>query len=141
MALRNFSDVSVGLELPERIFTLTRGDLVNYAGVTGDPNPIHFSDHLVKMVGLEDVVAQGMLTMSLGSNYITDWLGDPAGLKEYGLRMTSPAYVPATDRAEIVYAGKIRTLDPETKTGTILLTVKQGDRKIFGKPMATVQFA
>ncbi|GAA4403287.1 (3R)-hydroxyacyl-ACP dehydratase subunit HadB [Tsukamurella soli] len=141
MALRNFSDVTVGDELPERVFTLGRGDLVNYAGVVGDPNPIHFSDHIVKMIGMDDVIAQGMLTMSLGQNFIIDWLGDPAALKDYTVRFTSPAYVPASERAVLVYQGKVKSLDPETKTGTILMTVKQGDRKIFGKPMATVQFA
>ena len=31
MALREFSSVKVGDELPERIITLTRADLVNYA--------------------------------------------------------------------------------------------------------------
>ena len=141
MALRNFADVSVGEELPERIFELTRGDLVNYAGVTGDPNPIHWSDHIVKLAGMEDVVAQGMLTMSLGSNYITEWLGDPGALKEYSVRFSAMVYVPADQKAELQYSGKIKSLDPETKTGVVFLTVKQGERKIFGKPIATVQFA
>lgn len=141
MALRNFADVSVGEELPDRIFELTRGDLVNYAGVTGDPNPIHWSDHIVKLAGMEDVVAQGMLTMSLGSNYITEWLGDPGGLKEYSVRFSAMVYVPADEKAQLLYTGKIKSLDPETKTGVVFLTVKQGERKIFGKPIATVQFA
>ncbi|AUN39242.1 (3R)-hydroxyacyl-ACP dehydratase subunit HadB [Tsukamurella tyrosinosolvens] len=141
MALRNFADVTVGEELPERTFELTRGDLVNYAGVTGDPNPIHWSDHIVKLAGMEDVVAQGMLTMSLGSNYITEWLGDPGALKEYSVRFTAPVFVPADQKAELLYSGKIKSLDEETKTGVVFLTVKQGERKIFGKPVATVQFA
>lgn len=141
MALRNFAEVAVGDELPERTFELTRGDLVNYAGVTGDPNPIHWSDHIVKLAGMEDVVAQGMLTMSLGSNYVTEWLGDPGGLKEYSVRFTAPVYVPADQKAALQYSGKIKSLDEETRTGVVLLTVKQGERKIFGKPIATVQFA
>ncbi|GAB3132003.1 (3R)-hydroxyacyl-ACP dehydratase subunit HadB [Tsukamurella serpentis] len=141
MALRKFDDVAVGDELPARTFELTRGDLVNYAGVTGDPNPIHWSDHIVKLAGMEDVVAQGMLTMSLGSNYITEWLGDPGALKEYSVRFSAMVYVPADQKAELLYTGKIKSLDPETKTGVVFLTVKQGERKIFGKPIATVQFA
>lgn len=141
MALRNFAEVAVGEELPERTYELTRGDLVNYAGVTGDPNPIHWSDHIVEVAGMDGVVAQGMLTMSLGSNFITEWLGDPGALKEYSVRFTAPVYVPADEKAELQYSGKVKSLDPETKTGVVLLTVKQGDRKIFGKPIATVQFA
>ena len=69
MALRSFDDVSVGYELPERIVMLTRGDLVNYAGVSGDPNPIHWSDEVVRLAGLDNVIAHGMLTMGLGAGF------------------------------------------------------------------------
>ena len=48
MALREFSSVKVGDELPEKVVTLTRGDLVNYAGVSGDLNPIHWDDEIAK---------------------------------------------------------------------------------------------
>ena len=44
MPLREFSSVKVGDQLPERVITLTRQDLVNYAGVSGDLNPIHWDD-------------------------------------------------------------------------------------------------
>ncbi len=46
MALREFSSVKVGDELPERVINLTRADLVNYAGVSGDLNPIHWDDEI-----------------------------------------------------------------------------------------------
>ncbi|MDF0531622.1 (3R)-hydroxyacyl-ACP dehydratase subunit HadB [Tsukamurella sp. 8F] len=141
MALRNFTDVQVGDELPERTFELTRGDLVNYAGVTGDPNPIHWSDHVVKLAGLDDVIAQGMLTMSLGSNFVADWLGDPGSIKDYAIKFIKPVFVPADEKAVLKYSGKIKSLDPETKTGVVFLTVTQGERKVAGKPVATVQFA
>ena len=53
MALREFSSVKVGDELPEQVIKLTRGDLVNYAGVSGDLNPIHWDDEIAKQVGLD----------------------------------------------------------------------------------------
>ena len=40
MSLREFDSVKVGDQLPEKIYPLTRQDLVNYAGVSGDLNPI-----------------------------------------------------------------------------------------------------
>ncbi|PRC57531.1 3-hydroxyacyl-ACP dehydratase, partial [Mycobacterium sp. ITM-2017-0098] len=46
MALREFSSVKVGDQLPEKVIPLTRGDLVNYAGVSGDLNPIHWDDDI-----------------------------------------------------------------------------------------------
>ncbi|QIS23001.1 fused (3R)-hydroxyacyl-ACP dehydratase subunits HadA/HadB [Nocardia terpenica] len=139
-ALR-FEDVSEGDELPARIVQLTRGDLVNYAGVSGDPNPIHWSDEMVKRVGLDNVVAHGMLTMGLGGGFVTSWLGDPGAVKEYNVRFTSMVYVPADAPAEIEYTGKVKSMDPQTRTAVVAITAKSEGRRIFGRATATVQLA
>ncbi|MGW4242697.1 fused (3R)-hydroxyacyl-ACP dehydratase subunits HadA/HadB [Nocardia sp. NPDC004722] len=136
---RRFDDVAAGDELPSRTVQLTRGDLVNYAGVSGDANPIHWSDDVVKLVGLENVVAHGMLTMGLGGGFVTSWLGDPGAVKEYNVRFTSPVYVPADRPAEIEYTGKVKSVDPETRTAVIAIVAKSEGRKIFGRATATVQ--
>ena len=78
MPLREFSSVKVGDQLPEKVITLTRQDLVNYAGVSGDLNPIHWDDDIAKQVGLDTAIAHGMLTMGLGGGYVTSWVGDLA---------------------------------------------------------------
>ena len=100
MSLRKFSDVSVGDLLPEKAVTLTRGNLANYSGVAGDPNPIHFSDEVARLAGLPDVVAHGMLSMGMGAGYVTEWLGDPGAVTEYNVRFTSPVIVAADKAAE-----------------------------------------
>jgi meromycolic acid (3R)-3-hydroxyacyl-[acyl-carrier protein] dehydratase HadAB len=46
----SFDEVKVGDELPVRHARLTRGDLVNYAGVAGDANPIHWDEDIAKLV-------------------------------------------------------------------------------------------
>ncbi|WSJ02081.1 fused (3R)-hydroxyacyl-ACP dehydratase subunits HadA/HadB [Nocardia sp. NBC_01329] len=138
---RAFDDVSVGDELPTRIVALTRGDLVNYAGVSGDANPIHWSDEVVKLVDLDTCVAHGMLTMGLGGGFVTSWLGDPGAVKEYNVRFTSPVFVSATEPAEVEYTGKVKSVDPETKTAVIAIVAKSGGRKIFGRATATVQLS
>ncbi|MQY30268.1 fused (3R)-hydroxyacyl-ACP dehydratase subunits HadA/HadB [Nocardia aurantia] len=139
-ALR-FEDVAAGQELPARIVRLTRGDLVNYAGVSGDPNPIHWSDGVAKLVGLDNCVAHGMLTMGLGGGFVTSWLGDPGAVKEYNVRFTSPVYVPADAAAEIEYTGKVKSVDPETRTAVVAIVAKSEGRKIFGRATATVQLS
>jgi acyl dehydratase len=139
-ALR-FEDVVVGAELPARLVHLTRGDLVNYAGVSGDANPIHWSDEMVKLADLDNVVAHGMLTMGLGGGFVSSWLGDPGAIKEYNVRFTSPVYVSADKPAEIEYTGKIKSVDPETRTAVVAITARSGGRKIFGRATATVQLA
>lgn len=138
---RRFEDIAAGDELPPRTVQLTRGDLVNYAGVSGDANPIHWSDDVVKLVGLENVVAHGMLTMGLGGGFVTSWLGDPGAVKEYNVRFTSPVYVPVDRPAEIEYTGKVKSVDPETRTAVIAIVAKSEGRKIFGRATATVQLS
>ena len=55
----SFDDVNVGDELPVHHTRLSRGDLVNYAGVAGDANPIHWDEDIAKLAGLPDVIATG----------------------------------------------------------------------------------
>lgn len=136
----DFDTLSVGQELEPKTFYLTRGNLTNYAGVAGDPNPIHYSDSVVKAAGLDGVVAHGMQTMGLGATFITPFVGDPAAFCEFNVRFTSPVYVPADDSAAVDFTGKVKSLDPETRRGTIAIVAKQGDRKIFGRAQAVVQF-
>lgn len=137
----DFGTFTVGQELPPKTFRLTRGNLVNYAGVAGDPNPIHFSDHVIKAAGgMDDVVAHGMQTMGLGATYLSQHIGDPAAFCEYNVRFTSPVYVPEDDSAAVDFTAKVRALDPETRRGTFALTARQGDRKIFGRATAVIQF-
>ncbi|MFD4441662.1 fused (3R)-hydroxyacyl-ACP dehydratase subunits HadA/HadB [Nocardia sp. NPDC058519] len=135
-----FSAIAVGDELPPRIVTVRLGDLVNYAGVAGDPNPIHWSDDAAASVDLDSPVAQGMLMIGIGAGYITSWAGDPGMVTEYAVRLTSPVYVP-TGGATVEYTGKVKAVDPDRKTATIAITAKQDGRKIFGRAVAVIQCA
>ncbi|MFT3661196.1 MAG: fused (3R)-hydroxyacyl-ACP dehydratase subunits HadA/HadB [Gordonia sp. (in: high G+C Gram-positive bacteria)] len=137
----SFDTLEKGQELPPKTFRISRGNLANYAGVAADPNPIHFSDHVIEASGgMDDVVAHGMQTMGLGATYVSEFIGDPSAFCEYNVRFTSPVYVPADTCAELEFTGKIKSLDPETRRGTIALVAKQDGRKIFGRANVVVQF-
>lgn len=142
MALREFSSVKVGDELPERVITLTRADLVNYAGVSGDLNPIHWDDEIAKQVGLDTAIAHGMLTMGLGGGYVTEWIGDPGAVTEYNVRFTSIVPVPNDGvGSEIVFNGRVKSVDPDEKAVTVALTATHGGKKIFGRAIAIAKLA
>src|ERR1035441_8734055 len=122
MPLREFDSVKVGDQLPEKVYPLTRQDLVNYAGVSGDLNPIHWDDEIAKAVGLDTAIAHGMLTMGLGGGYVTSWVGDPGAVTEYNVRFTAVVPVPNDAKgAEIVFTGRVKSVDPDTKLVTIAL--------------------
>jgi len=136
-----FDSVAVGQELPGRSVPFTRGDVINYVGVSGDPNPIHHSDDLAEKAGLDTVVAQAMLTLGTAAGYITNFVGDPAAVYELSARFTSPVYVTPTKPAVVDYTGKIKSLDPETKQGLITFGASMGGKRVFGRCTATVQFS
>jgi len=135
----SFDDVKVGDELPVHHARLSRGDLVNYAGVAGDANPIHWDEDIAKLAGLPDVIAHGMLTMGLGAGFASTWSGDPGAVTRYAVRLSQPAIVSA-DGADIEFSGRIKSLDPATRTGVVIVAAKSGGRKIFGLATLNVRF-
>jgi acyl dehydratase len=65
---------------------LKRTMLVQYAGVSGDYNPVHTDEIFATQVaGYPTVFAHGMLTMGLTGRMLTDYVGDGC-LTRYGVR-------------------------------------------------------
>ena len=114
------SAVEVGTALPSLAVRFTRADLVRYAGASGDFNPIHWSDRAATALGLESVLAHGMLTMGTALRVVTDWLGDPARVVSYSTRFTKPVFVPDDDAgAEVVFSGSVTAVSDQTATVTV----------------------
>ena len=131
--------MDVGDELPPLNVRVTRSDLIRYAGAALDFNPIHWNEKLAKEVGLPDVIAHGMLTMALGGRLVTDWLGDPGGVIEYGVRFTRPVVVPNDDEGALVeLSGKIgeRRADGTLRVD---ITARFEGKTVLGKAIAIVR--
>jgi acyl dehydratase len=83
-----------------------------------------------------------MLTMGIGGGYVTSWVGDPGAVTEYNVRFTAVVPVPNDGKgAEIVFSGKVKSADPDTKSVTIALTATTGGKKIFGRAIAAAKLA
>ncbi|MEU0503552.1 fused (3R)-hydroxyacyl-ACP dehydratase subunits HadA/HadB [Nocardia sp. NPDC005998] len=136
-----FDDIAVGDELPARTMRLTRGDLVNYAGVSGDPNPIHWHDEVAALAGLPDVIAHGMLTMGLGAGFVTGWLGDPGAMIRYGVRLSNYTVIEAASAGSVEFTGRIKSVDAASKTAAVVIVAKSAGRKVFGLATADVRLA
>jgi len=67
---------------------LTRTQLVQYAGASGDYNPIHTDEvYTTKVAGYPSVFAHGMLTMGMTGKMLTNYVGD-GRLTRFGVRFT-----------------------------------------------------
>jgi acyl dehydratase len=135
----NLSAVAVGDELPPLRVRITRADLIRYAGASGDFNPIHWNEKLVAEVGLPDVIAHGMLTMALAGRLVTNWVGDPGVIVEYGTRFTRPVVVPNDELGALVeLTGKVSDR-AEDGTLRVDITARFDGRTVLGKAIARVR--
>ncbi|MFC8043271.1 fused (3R)-hydroxyacyl-ACP dehydratase subunits HadA/HadB [Nocardia sp. NPDC057353] len=135
------AEIAAGDELPARTVHLTRGDLVNYAGVSGDANPIHWHDGIAALAGLPDVIAHGMLTMGLGAGFVTGWLGDPGAVLRYGVRLSNYTVIEALEAGTVEFTGRVKSVDTEAGTAVVVIVAKSAGRKIFGLATAEVRLA
>ncbi|HEX4217320.1 MAG TPA: MaoC/PaaZ C-terminal domain-containing protein [Acidimicrobiales bacterium] len=130
MALRR-GELEVG-SVHEQVVVenLSRTQIVQYAGASGDYNPLH-SDEVfaTKVAGYPSVFAHGMLTMGLTGRMLTDYVGD-GRLVRFGGRFRAQVW-PGDDltaRAEI-------TGLPESDGGHVvelaITTVNQDGAEVF----------
>jgi acyl dehydratase len=136
-----YDDVEIGTELPRQSFGVQRGNLVMYAGASGDFNVIHWNERLAKAVGLPDVIAHGMFTMAEAARVVTDWVGDPGALLEYGVRFSSPVVVPDDDRGAKILVGGTVTDKLDGNRVVVTLDTRVGETKVLNAARATVQLS
>ncbi|MGI8678034.1 MAG: MaoC family dehydratase [Jatrophihabitans sp.] len=129
----------VGDRLPAQDFPIARADLVRYAGASGDFNPIHWNERFAKSVGLPDVIAHGMLTMATAVRVVTDWVGDPGAVVEYGVRFTRPVIVPGADGATLSVAGEVRDVRTDGLVEVTLTATVDGET-VLAKARALVKW-
>jgi acyl dehydratase len=62
-----FDDVSVGQEWESLGRTITQADIVNFAGLSGDFNPIHMDHEFARQTAFHQPIAHGLLILSIAS--------------------------------------------------------------------------
>ena len=106
---------------------LSRTQIVQYAGASGDYNPVHTDELFTREVaGYPSVFAHGMLTMGMTGRMLPTYVGD-GRLKKYGVRFTNQVWPGDSLRAIATgkeVAGNIAKLDVQTtnQDGTVVLS-------------------
>jgi len=135
-----FEDLQVGDVVATKTFNFERSTLVKYAGASGDFNPIHWNDTFATSVGLDGVIAHGMLTMGSSVTAVEEWIGDQRKVIDYQTRFARPILVPNPGAAVVEVTATVGAINVETRTVRVdLQTVFEG-AKVLAKAQAVVQF-
>ena len=130
MALSS-KDVTVG-ETFEQVLVedLKRTQLVQYAGASGDYNPLHSDEVFATQVaGYPTVFAHGMLTMGMTGRLLTDTLGD-GRLLRYGGRFTSQVF-PGDSLTAMATVESVDTEDGQPVVNLLVETMNQDGVIVF----------
>lgn len=101
------TDLHEGDELPPlRLPKISRTTLALYAGASGDHNPIHIDIDAARNAGLDDVFAQGMLSMAYLGRLLTGWVPQDR-IRSYSVRFTSITPL----HAEPICTGRITAIE------------------------------
>lgn len=125
------ANVTVGDRYSEQVVDdLTRTQIVQYAGASGDYNPVHTDEKFVtEVAGYPTVFAHGMLTMGMTGRMLTNYVGD-GRLTYYGVRFVSQVW-PGDTLTATAEVTDIRDGDDGKLIELTLTTVNQDDRPVL----------
>ena len=114
MTVPTFESLKVGDEiLALKIPPVSRHTLALYCGASGDHNPIHVDLDYAKSVGLDDVIAHGMLSAGYLARMLTDWVPQST-IRSINNRFTAMTHIG----------------DSVTCTGKVVEKFKKGNEKL-----------
>ena len=119
VSVPSFDSVNVGDKIGPTTFPIERINLIMYCGASGDFNVIHWNERIATAVGLPNVIAHGMFTMAQAARVLTDFVGDPSRVIDYGVRFTKPVPVPDDDTGTAVEV--TGTVSEKRDDGTIVV--------------------
>ena len=109
---------------------LKRTQIVQYAGASGDYNPLHTDEvFATQAAGYPSVFAHGMLTMGMTGRMVTDLVGD-GRLTDFGGRFTSQVY-PGDDLTTTARVDAIIDVNGDPAVELSLSTVNQDGAEVF----------
>ena len=139
MAAWTAANVEVGAKQSKVVADgLYRTQIVQYAGASGDFNPLHTDEvFTTKIAGYPSVFAHGMLSMGLTGTLLTDALGNGT-LRTFGVRFRSQVW-PGDTLTATVTITDVTKKDNETVVARDVETVNQkGEVVVSGTASAAL---
>ena len=122
-----FEELSLGMS---RVFskTITEADLLMFAGVSGDTNPIHLDQDFASRTMFEGRIAHGMLTASLISTVLGTRLPGPGAVYvSQNIRFLAPVRIGDT----VIARAQVAELVIEKRRVRMTTVCMVGDKKVM----------
>jgi acyl dehydratase len=132
-----FDDVNEGDEAPELSHELTRTDLVQYAGASGDFNPMHTDEVKAKEAGLPSVFGHGMFSAGFLATAITDYVG-VGNLTRYKVRFAKQTWPGETFVTKVKVTAKRKENGANLVDLECTLVNQDGEVKVAGEATANL---
>ncbi|HUO49515.1 MAG TPA: MaoC/PaaZ C-terminal domain-containing protein [Acidimicrobiales bacterium] len=135
--IRYYEDIDKGDEAPVLRHTLTRTDLVRYAGASGDYNPMHHDEILATAAGQPSVFGHGMFSMGLLGTALTDFVG-PGNIIHYKVRFSRQTWPGEELSTSIVVTAKREDDGKHLVDLECTLANGEGEVKVVGEATAAL---
>lgn len=135
---RTFDQFEVGEVITTARRTITEADIVNFAGLSGDFNPLHTDEEFAKTTPFGKRIAHGMLVASIATglaNQLGVFEGTTIALLEQTVRYRGAVFPGDTVHLELRVAEKKESSKPDRGVVTFEAAVKnqQGETVIEGQ--------
>jgi acyl dehydratase len=117
-----FEEFEQGMSFKTRSRTITEADIVAFAGLSGDFNPLHTDEEFAKTTPHGRRIAHGMLSASIASGLAAQaglFDGTTLALISANTKFTGVVYPGDTIQLEMVVKGKRK--DPDGNRGLVML--------------------
>ena len=115
--------------------TITDADILMFAGVSGDTNPVHLNEEFALGTAFHGRIAHGMLTASLISTVLGTKLPGPGCIYlSQNLKVLAPVRAGDTVRAEVT----IRSIDREKRRVLFDTACKVGGKTVLSGEALTM---
>ncbi|HWH32915.1 MAG TPA: MaoC/PaaZ C-terminal domain-containing protein [Egibacteraceae bacterium] len=119
-----FDEVKVGDQIPGESKTIDQMQLIQYAGASGDFNPLHWQEEFAgKVSPTGGIIAHGMYNAGLMSMVVTRWAGGPENVKRIKTSFRAPCPLGAT----VSFGGEVTALDEAARTATLAIWAELED--------------
>jgi len=116
-----FDDLEPGARVESPRRTITEADITNFAGLSGDFNPLHTDETSASRTPFRGRIAHGLLVQAIGSGLVNQtgaFHGTIAALAEMNIRYLAP--VRAGDTIGVVLTVREKDPEPSKRRGWVL---------------------